>query len=214
MLDIDTIIFDVDGTLVDSRKDIVEAVNFTLSKLGLPEKPPELIVSYIGTGTRDLLNKSLGSKNYSFAEEAFEIFSEYFPKHSADESSLYPHVEEILKYFKNKRKLVITNRNRKFAEITLRKLGIKNYFEEIVGGDDVNCMKPSACPLDRLSSKIEMKKSKTIIVGDMDIDIRTGKNFGIKTCWVTYGLGNREDIEKIKPDYIIDDIIELKNIIR
>jgi phosphoglycolate phosphatase-like HAD superfamily hydrolase len=109
---------------------------------------------------------------------------------------------------------VITNRNRKFAEITLRKLGIKNYFEEIVGGDDVNCMKPSACPLDRLSSKIEMKKSKTIIVGDMDIDIRTGKNFGIKTCWVTYGLGNREDIEKIKPDYIIDDIIELKNIIR
>jgi len=214
MIDIDNIIFDLDGTLVDSSKDIVRAVNFTLRKLGLAGKPPELIVSYIGTGVRDLLKKSLGGKKSHFAQEAFKIFSEYFPKHSADESALYLHVEEILKYFKNKRKVVITNRNRKFGEITLRKLGIRDYFEEIVGGDDVNCMKPSACPLDRLSSKIEMKKSKTIIVGDMDIDIMAGKNFGIKTCWVTYGLGNREDVEKIEPDYIIDDMIELKDIIK
>jgi len=214
MVDIDNIIFDVDGTLVDSSKDIVKAVNFTLRKLGLPGKPSELIVSYIGTGVRDLLKKSLGDKKSHFADEAFKIFSEYFLKHSADESRLYPHVKETLDYFRNKRKVVITNRNREFAEITLRKLGIMDYFEETFGGDDENCMKPSACPLDRVSSKFEMDKTKTIIVGDMGIDMRTGKNFGIKTCWVTYGLGNREDVEKIKPDYIIDDIIELKNIIR
>jgi len=214
MVDIDTIIFDVDGTLVDSRKDIVNAVNFTLRKLRLPERRPEIIVSYIGRGVRDLLNKSLGSKNHAFVEDALKIFSEYFPEHSADESTLYPHVEEILKYFKNKKKFVITNRKKGFADVTLRKLGIRDYFEEIVGADDENFTKPSACPLHKLSSKLEIKKTKTIMVGDMDIDIRTGKNFGIKTCWVTYGLGNREDVDKVKPDYIIDDMIELKNIIR
>jgi len=214
VVDIDTIIFDVDGTLVDSRKDIIKAVNLTLRKLELPEKPPELIVSYIGLGIRDLLRKSLGEQKSHFVDEAFKIFNEYFARHSADESRLYPHVKETLDYFRNKRKVVITNRNRESAEITLRKLGIKNYFEEIFGGDDENCIKPSACPLDRVSSRLEMDKTKTVMVGDMDVDIKAGKEFSIKTCWVTYGLGKREDIEKIEPDYIIDDIMELKNIIR
>lgn len=214
MVDIDTILFDVDGTLVDSRKDIVKAVNFTLRKLGLPEKSPELIISYIGLGIRDLLKKSLGDQKINLTDKALKIFSEYFSKHCVDESRLYPHVKETLDYFGNKRKVVITNRNKESAEITLRKLGIRNYFQEIFGGDDEDCVKPSACPLDRVSSRLEMDKAKTIMVGDMDIDIRAGKNFGILSCWVAYGLGDREDIEKIEPDYIIDDIIKLKEIIK
>jgi len=214
MLDIDTIIFDVDGTLVDSRKDIVRAINFTLRKLKFPEKPPELIISYIGLGIRDLIKKNLGEQKRDFVDEALKIFTGYFRKHSADESRLYPHVEETLDYFRNKRKVVITNRNRESAEITLKKLSIGDYFEEIFGGDDEDCIKPSACPLDRVCSKLGMDKSKIIMVGDMDIDIKAGKEFDIRTCWVSYGLGKREDVEKIEPDYVIDDIIELKKIIR
>jgi len=214
MVDIDTILFDLDGTLVDSRKDIVKAVNFTLGRLGLPEKPAELIVSYIGLGIRDLLRKSLGKEKGSLAEPALKIFAEYFSKHCVDESRLYPHVKEILDYFRDKRKVVVTNRGRESAEITLKKLGIGDYFQEIFGGDDENCVKPSSCPLDRVAFQLGFDKNKTIMVGDMDIDILAGKNFGVLTCWVAYGLGKKEDVEKIGPDYIIDDIIELKDVIK
>ena len=214
MVGIDTIIFDLDGTLVDSRKDIVMAVNFTLRKLGLPEKPPEVVVSYIGLGIRDLIKKSLGEEKRRLVDEALKIFTRYFRKHSADKSKLYPHVKETLDYFRNKRKVVITNRNKESACITLKKLGVINYFQEIFGGDDEDCIKPSACPLDRVCSKLGVDKNKIIMVGDMDIDIKAGKEFDVRTCWVTYGLGKREDIEKVGPDYVIDDIIDLKKIIK
>lgn len=213
MLYVDAIIFDVDGTLVDARRDIVKAMNHTLRAVGAPDRSFEKIVSYIGTGVRDLVRKSLGPKNISLADKAVEIFSEYYVKHSADESALYPHVKEILEHFKDKRKFILTNRYTKFADITLRQLGIRNYFEAIIGGDDENCLKPSACILDKTLPRLKVDKTKAIIVGDMAIDIQAGKNSSVRTCWVTYGLGKKKDAKGLKPDYIINDIIELKDII-
>lgn len=214
MVDIDTIFFDVDGTLVDSRQDIVRAINYTLKRLGISERPSELIVSYIGTGVKDLLRRCLGRGNIDLADKGVEIFSNYYVKHSADQSKLYPHVKETLDYFKVKRKFVLTNRFRKFADATLCELGIRKYFEDIVGGDDEDCMKPSACVLERAISKLGIDRKEAIVVGDMALDIKTGKNSGILTCWVTYGLGKRKDFRDLKPDYIIDDIIKLKDVIR
>jgi len=214
MTDIDVIFFDVDGTLVDSRKDIVKAINYTLRKLGLKERPGGQIVSYIGTGVKDLVKKSLGSENADLSDEAFKMFSDYYLAHATDESKLYPHVKETLEHFKTKRKFVLTNRYKRFADITLRGLGISDYFEDIIGGDDENCLKPSRCVLDGFFKKLKINKARAMMIGDMTIDIMTGKNSGIKTCWVTYGLGKAEDVIPIKPDYIVDDIIKLKDIIR
>ncbi|MBI4974359.1 MAG: HAD-IA family hydrolase, partial [Candidatus Omnitrophica bacterium] len=182
--------------------------------LGIEERPFDRIVSYIGTGVRDLMRKSLGSSNSAISDEAVEIFSRYYVKHSADRSKLYPHVKEVLNYFKDKRKFVVTNRFRKFADMTLKELGIRRYFEDIVGGDDESCMKPSRCVLDRMFSRLGIDRKRAMIVGDMVIDIKTGKNSGMATSWVTYGLGKRKDLRNLKPDYIIDDIMELKEIIR
>ncbi len=212
MIDVNTIFFDVDGTLVDARDDIANAVNYTLTKLGLKKRPMKSIVSYIGTGVKDLIAKSLGSKNSALSGEAVEIFSRYYVDHSADDAKLYPHTQEVLEYFKDKRKIILTNRYSKFADITLIKLGIRHYFEGIIGGDDESCLKPSACVLDTFSPKLD--KDKAIIVGDMDIDIMTGKNSGVKTCWVTYGLGKSKDVRKLKPDFVIDDMLELESIIQ
>lgn len=210
---IDLIIFDLDGTLVDSRDDIANAVNFTLKKIGLKEKSISEISSYIGTGIEDLIGKSLGNKQEVLLTRALSVFEKYYRKHSADNSVLYPNVKEILEYFKNKRKVIVTNRNYEFALIALNKLGIYDYFENVVGGDDVGCMKPSSCPLDISMNRLNTNKEEAIIVGDMDIDIVAGKKAGIITCGVTYGIGKKEDIIKAKPDFIIDDIINLKNII-
>jgi len=210
---IDLIIFDLDGTLVDSRDDIANAVNFTLKKIGLKEKSISEISSYIGTGIEDLIGKSLGNKQEVLLTRALSVFEKYYRKHSTDNSVLYPNVKEILEYFKNKRKVIITNRNYEFALIVLNKLGIYDYFENVVGGDDIGCMKPSSCPLDISMNRLNTNKEEAIIVGDMDIDIVAGKKAGIITCGVTYGIGKKEDIIKAKPDFIIDDIIDLKSII-
>lgn len=213
MINIDTIFFDVDGTLVDSRADIANAMNYTLKKLGLKEKPQSTIASYIGTGVKDLVAKSVGRDNISLADDALNIFSDYYVERSHDKSFLYPHVREVLDYFRNKSKYILTNRYSKFADRTLAGLGIRDYFLGIIGGDDENCLKPSACVLDMALPRLKIDKSKSIIVGDMAIDIMTGKNSGIRTCWVTYGLGKAEEVRPLKPDYVIDDMAELKKII-
>ncbi len=214
MIAVDSIFFDVDGTLVDSSKDIAKAMNFALKGLGLKEKSQQEIVSHVGTGVKYLVRKSLGTEDEHLIKKAVRIFSDYYVKHSADESRLYPHVKDMLDHFKEKRKFVLTNRYKKFAEATLIGLGIQSYFEDIIGGDDENCLKPSACVLDKVFSRLRISRGRAIIVGDMAIDVETGKNSGIKTCWVTYGLGKAEEVRPLGPDYVIDDMKELKEIIK
>jgi len=215
MIDTELIIFDLDGTLVDSREDISNAVNFTLRELGLKEKKGSEISSYIGNGVQDLVEKSLEMKNNHLLEKALLIFEQYYRKHAADASYLYPSVKEVLEYFKNKRKAVATNRNYEFAAITMKELGIYDYFEGVFGGDDLWCKKPSSCPFDKVIDLFKIAdRKKTIMVGDMDIDVLAGKGAGVFTCAVTYGIGKKEDIVKAKPDYIIDDLAQLKNIVK
>lgn len=211
---IDAVFFDVDGTLVDSGRDIADAMNFALRKTGLKAKPRRLIISYIGTGVKDLVRRSIGVEDASLAKKVEAVFGNYYVKHSTDTSRLYPHVSEILDFLKGKRKFIITNRYKRFADSTLRKLGVRRYFEDIIGGDDEKCLKPSACVLDKALAKLKIAKERAIIVGDMAIDVQTGRNSGIKTCWVTYGLGRRRDVEPLRPDYMINDMMELRDIIR
>ena len=213
MKNVDLIVFDLDGTLVDSRQDIANAVNFTLKELGLRQKSLTEVTSYIGNGVKELIKKSLGEKKVALFDKALSLFENYYSKHSSDNSVLYPGVKEVLEFFKNKRKIIITNRNYEFAVLTLKLKGIYGYFEHIIGGDDVGCMKPSSCHLDKSMYSLKVAKEKTIMVGDMDIDILAGRNAGVVTCGVTYGLGKKEDILKARPDYVIDNVLKLKEII-
>jgi len=214
MKSVDLIIFDLDGTLVDSKKDIANSVNFALRHMGLKEKSVDKIASYIGGGVEQLIKKALNSSQSSLFKKTLSMFIDYYGRHHTDDSELYPRVKEILEYFKQKKKVIITNRKYEFAELTLKALGIRNYFENIIGGDNVGCIKPSSCPLDKTMTQFKTDKEKVIIIGDMHIDVIAGKNAGITTCAVTYGIGKKEDILKAHPDYIIDDIIELKEIIK
>ncbi|MBN2452863.1 MAG: HAD-IA family hydrolase [Candidatus Omnitrophica bacterium] len=211
---IDTVFFDVDGTLVDATRDITNSVNHALRALKMPELSREKVVSYIGTGVRDLLRQSLSVDDEALVEKAVKLFGDHYVEHAADETVLYPHVIEILEYLKDKRKIILTNRFSSFADATLRGVGIRKYFEEIAGGDDYSCIKPLACAVDGVVGRLGIDKEKALIVGDMDIDVMTGKNSGVKTCWITHGLGRAEEIVPLKPDYIIDDLLELKEIVR
>jgi phosphoglycolate phosphatase len=215
MREIELIIFDLDGTLVDSRQDIVNAANFMLENLMLNKKPFDEIVSYVGKGIKEFIKSALGKDKDGLSDKALEIFKSYYIQHPADYAYLYPGVIETLKHFDRKKKAVITNRNHKSSKTILEKMGIAHYFENIVGDNNTTCLKPSKCQFDRLFDKLSLRnREKAIMVGDMDIDILAGRAAGILTCAVMYGLGKRHDIEKAMPDYIIDEMAKLKDIIK
>lgn len=215
MLDINAVFFDVDGTLADARLDITGAMNRVLKTLGRPERPSGEIASYIGTGVKDLIRKSLGAcgDDAGLVDRATAMYEEEYLKHPADHAILYPGVVKLLKDLPDKRKFILTNRYSHLASALLEKLGIRAFFEEVFGGDDEDSIKPSASVMRRILPAVRVDKKESIIVGDMAIDVMTGKNSGIRTCWVTYGLGKKEDVLPLKPDYVIDNISELGKII-
>jgi len=213
MLDMDVLIFDVDGTLVDSRKEIVNAVNSVMNDLGLKKRPGKAIMSYVGTGVDDLIRKTLGPKDERYFEQASKMLDEYYAKNPAKYSRLYPGVKKTLEYFNGKDMYVLTNRKRTFAEGAVKKLGIAKYFKGVLGGEDPSCRKPSRCVIDRSFFFKGIDRNKIIMIGDMDIDIRTGKDAGIRTCFAAYGFGKKKDIVHLKPDIIINDIRQLPEFI-
>ena len=214
MARIDTVFFDIDGTLVDARRDIANAMNHALKSMGFAALPDEQIISYVGTGVTYLVRNSLGTDDETLVAEATRRYGEYYVSHAADEARLYPHAIEMLEYLRGRRKFILTNRYAAYADALLKALGIGRYFEQIIGGDDETCLKPSACIIDRIAARLGIDKRTSLIVGDMDVDIMTGRNTGIKTCWVTHGLGRIEDVKALKPDYIIEYLIELKEIVK
>ncbi|PIQ89689.1 MAG: hypothetical protein COV72_01885 [Candidatus Omnitrophica bacterium CG11_big_fil_rev_8_21_14_0_20_42_13] len=213
MIDVDLLVFDLDGTLVDSKKGIVKAVKFTLRKLGLDERLPGEIASYIGTGVESLIRQSIGEKNKTLLIDGVSIFERHYKKHFAQRDRLYPNVKSTLKHFRNKLMFVATNRKKEMARLTLNSLGIGGYFKDVIGGDDELCVKPSVCPLKKVL-RTNRNRKRCMIVGDMDLDIISGKNAGILTCAVTYGIGEKKDILRAGPDYLINNIAGLKKIIR
>lgn len=213
MKKVDIIFFDLDGTLIDARRAIVHAVNATLKELRLKEKSFREIVSYIGTGVGDLIRQAVGVTNEKHVAHGVDLFERSFRTLSCSEARLYPHVHEVLEHFKSKNIFIVTNRTEAMARLSLRAFDIERYCKKIIGGDDEHCLKPSACPINKALAYFIDNKRQAIMVGDMDLDIFAGKEAGILTCAVTYGIGTRKDIESAHPDFIIDDIAELKRIV-
>ncbi|MBN1405954.1 MAG: HAD-IA family hydrolase [Candidatus Omnitrophica bacterium] len=211
---VELIFFDLDGTLADTKANIVASVNYTLKTLGAPARPADEIVRYIGVGADHLIIKSLGEAHIHKFHEAEKIILKYTAEHISDNVRLFAHVKETLEYFTKKRKILLSNRQKHLCELLLKSLGIAHHFEEVIGGDDPACRKPSACPLNNMIKKHLKARDGSIIVGDMAVDIQAGKAAGILTCAVTYGgIGSIEEVIAAKPDYVIDDMLKLKDII-
>ena len=214
---IELLLFDLDGTLIDSGMTLVYGAQYVLSRFKIPSDNVDAakIKSYMGGDGTEFLRKVFtdfqGTENIDLTI-ALHHFDEFFRENPAKGSKLFPNVLEVLDFFSSKRKVILTNRSREVAEYTLKHLDITKYFEDIVGADGNKCFKPSACPIKKALSHMIIDRNKSLMIGDMNVDIQAGKNAGVLTCGVTYGIGTREQIEKENPDFIIDDIIELKKI--
>ncbi|OGR87698.1 MAG: phosphoglycolate phosphatase [Elusimicrobia bacterium RIFCSPLOWO2_01_FULL_60_11] len=202
----------MDGTLVDSAADIAAAVGFTLNELGLPEKELKEVIGFIGDGMRTLLERATGFKEERELARAIEIFRPYYLENCADETTLYPGVQETLEHFKGLPLGLVTN---KPAAMTLKILAhfkISKYFKAVVGGESTPNKKPDPEPVLKALAEMGVAPEAALMIGDGPADIFAGRRAGTRTCAVTYGYRGREELEKLNPDYIIEHLNKLKDI--
>jgi phosphoglycolate phosphatase len=203
------LIFDLDGTLVDSKEDLCLSVNAMREQMGLGPLSHELITSYVGQGVPNLMRRALGDQaTEENVEKAIAIFLEYYRVHMLDHTATYPGVREALKELSNRKLAVLTNKPVVFSREMLRRLGLARAFLSIYGGNSFAQKKPDPVGVYALVKTTGVSARETMIVGDSDTDVLTGRNAGIWTCGVTYGLGS-QTLERTPPDLLLGDLREL-----
>jgi phosphoglycolate phosphatase len=206
---VDLLLFDFDGTLTNSIPPAIEAVQKMLKTLGLPPKTKEEIHKHVGFGEVPLISGAIGSSDKDLIQKALDTYTLIYKNEGIKNIKIYPHVREMLDFFKNKTKVIVSNKSDEFIGIILNNLGLKKYFDSFYGGDTAPCLKPDPCAILHVLEKYGASPKRTIFVGDMTVDIETGKNAGVFTCAVTYGFDGKDKLKSKNPDLIIDDIIEL-----
>lgn len=210
---IHTLIFDLDGTLVDTKKDLARAVNHALKSIDRPQMSDKAIIHDVGDGLRALLNRVLGPVEDPVIEKARESFMEFYADHCVDYSKPYPGVRKTLKKFKGHIKMaVVTNKQHKFAVPILSKLGLREYLDVIFGGDSWPEAKPSSLPIRKALHLLDADSHTAMVVGDGIQDMKAGQEAKVRTCLARYGFGFRPALLELKPDFVIRRFMELKEI--
>lgn len=212
MIAVKLMVFDLDGTLADTGDDLAGSVNRTLVSLGITKRPDREILGFVGDGVRKLIERSLGEAYGDRFDEALKRFKDIYAEHLLDHTALYPGVHDVLLHFDRKEKVLITNKTRDFTLAICGGLGISGYFKEIIAGDSNEFMKPDPRLLLPLLDRFESSRAETLVVGDGSNDILLAKNAGVRSCAFLNGLGKREELLRLQPDFVIEKMIELKNI--
>ncbi len=203
------LVFDLDGTLVDSKQDLALSVNAMRMEMGLDPLPLDLIASYVGHGVTLLVRRSLGSlATKENVEKGLAFFLDYYREHMLDNTLPYPGVAEALEKLAGHKMAVLTNKPVNFSREMLTRLGFASSFAYIYGGNSFPQKKPDPMGMHKLMEDLQIPARETLMVGDSDTDILTGRNAGVWTCGVTYGFG-AHTLEKVPPDLLIDDMREL-----
>ena len=210
------LIFDLDGTLVDSREDLANSINATLRNYDRPELPPDRIAQYIGDGAPTLVRRSLGfkddhalePKDEEFIEDALVFFLEYYRDHKLDHTYVYEGVIEALQKIGgnngNRRTMtVLSNKPVNPSRAIVEALGLKDFFTAVYGGNSFETKKPDPLGVKILLKETGVTAAQAMIVGDSSVDMLTAKNAGIWSCGVTYGL-SPETLRKFPGDVMVD----------
>ena len=203
------LIFDLDGTLIDSRLDLVYSVNATLEHLGRAPLAHEVIESYVGNGVAALVHRALGPGAFEEqVKHAQEFFLDYYRAHMLDNTVLYPGVREALEALGGRSMAVLTNKPVRFSEEILKGLDAARYFRFVYGGNSFSCKKPDPVGVQTLLRDLGTSVNEAMMIGDSAVDVRTARNAGIWSCGVSYGLG-LESMRADPPDLMLDTLADL-----
>ncbi len=214
------IVFDLDGTLVDSSPDIASAVNQMLAELNLANYAEQQIRNWMGCGATMLLKRALTGELEPATEpdnlqQAMQIFSKYYGANVCNASQLYPGVTQGLQRFKavGMHLACVTNKPAQFTQPLLAQMGIADYFQFIASGDTFQRMKPDPLPLLEAAKAVDVASDDALMVGDSVSDIQAGRNAGFKTALVPYGYIGRYRHAELGADYQIESIQHLAELL-
>ncbi len=212
---IELLVFDLDGTLADSKLDLALAVNATRADVHLPPLPEEIVFSYVGNGAPTLVRRALGERFDGVQlQRSLEFFLGYYRVHMLDHTRLYPGVAESLRRLRaaGKRLAVLTNKPVRFSRDLLRGLGIGDHFSVVYGGNSFETKKPHPEGLEKLMAELDARPAETMVVGDSAVDVQTARNAGAWSCGVTYGF-QPETFAECPPDLLVDRLEQLADIV-
>jgi phosphoglycolate phosphatase len=222
------VIFDLDGTLIDSRLDLVHSVNAALRHIGRPELPEEVIASYVGDGAPILIQRALQGETVDEAvvRKGLEFFLSYYREHKLDHTTVYPGIAEALAAIQDssngsssgtqlpatpRKMAVLTNKPVNPSRAIVEALGLGKYFSQVYGGNSFATKKPDPEGALKLLAEMNVRPEQAAIVGDSHVDIRTGRNAGLWTVGVSYGFAPHT-LEAERPDVLIDQPVELAEV--
>ena len=210
------VVFDLDGTLIDSTADLAAAVNATLARIApaAPALPLDRIRSFVGHGAGTLVARALAEAGLpARPEEVLPVFLEVYRRGMLNETTLYPGVAEGLDLLEGYALAVLTNKPGDMARAILEGLGVAGRFARICGPEDVPARKPDPAGLRWLMAEAGAGPEATAMVGDSPVDVRTGREAGVLTVGVSYGL-DPEGLRAEPPDVMLDDLRALPGVMR
>jgi phosphoglycolate phosphatase len=219
------LVFDLDGTLIDSRLDLIHSVNATMRHIGRPELEDDVIASYVGDGAPALVRRALGNTALGNTEDealfraALEYFLGYYRLHKLDHTTVYDGIPETLARLaeasNGKRRLmaVLSNKPVNPSRDIVRALGLGDFFVRVYGGNSFTAKKPDPLGVQTILQETGVAAADALIIGDSSIDVLTGRNAGLWTCGVMYGFAPHS-LDEVPPDVLVESARELGELLR
>ena len=206
----DLMVFDLDGTLVDSQYDLADAVNHAMAQMGKPPLTYEELPPLLGSGLGYLLEQAAGTDDPGVIQRAKEHFDAYYEDHFVDKTRLYPGVMDTLQALKGCNKAIYSNKLQYFTERIADELQLTPLMDVVQGAQpELYALKPSPEGLHRILRKLQVPAERALMVGDSTHDMEAGKAAGMKTCAMTYGYRPAAVLQAEGPDYIFDRFSDL-----
>jgi phosphoglycolate phosphatase len=212
------LLFDLDGTLVDSRADLINSINLTLSELGRAPLADSRVINFVGEGARLLVERALratqaGDPQTVEIDGALKIFLRHYRDHLLDHTRVYPEVEQTLRRLAHIPKAVVTNKPYAFTVALLEGIGLATHFQIVFGGDSLIERKPSPMMLVEAARRSGAEVSHCLMIGDSRVDVEAGRAAGMKTCGYIPGFRGRTELVEAGVDFVIERFSELCEIV-